>query len=197
MLPRKQSKFFGNSKRKISILSLVGLCLLTFPLPLISFKSEHVAAKDHSTPFPCQNTPCGCRTAEQCWTACCCNSPEQRLAWAKRNGVEPPVYAVLVTSKDVSGKSRACCSNCKKNAPAQAADTVKPKSKRLQVLMGASVLKCHGQSGDLSSMPWAVVESLPLKSYPILFLGRLVPKSVLFPAAIYLDPAEPPPRTAA
>ena len=197
MLPRKRKKFFGISKRKISLLSLVGVCLLTFPLPFISFKSEHAASKDQSTPFPCQNTPCGCRTAEQCWTTCCCNSPEQRLAWAKRNGVEPPSYAVLATSKDASVKSRACCSNCNKSATPKATVAEKPKSKRLQFLIGALVLKCHGQSGELSSMPWALVESLTVESYPILFSGRLAPIRILLPAAIYLDPAEPPPRAAA
>ena len=190
-------KIFSISKRKISILSLVGICFLTFPVPFISLKSEQASTKDLSTPFPCQNTACGCRTAEQCWTSCCCNSPEQRLAWAKRNGVEPPSYAVLATSKSETGKSRACCSNCKQSATAKAAVPEKHKSKRLEFLIGALVLKCHGQSGDLSSMPWTVVEDLSVKSYPVLFFGRLTPESLLLPAAIYLDPTEPPPRAQA
>ncbi|MBX3360419.1 MAG: hypothetical protein KF912_10080 [Phycisphaeraceae bacterium] len=43
-----------------------------------------------SEPFPCQSHSCGCATAQQCWTSCCCNTPHQRLVWAVRNGVNPP-----------------------------------------------------------------------------------------------------------
>lgn len=43
-----------------------------------------------SEPFPCQSHSCGCATAQQCWTSCCCYTPHQRLAWAVRNGITPP-----------------------------------------------------------------------------------------------------------
>lgn len=46
-----------------------------------------------SEPFPCQSHSCGCASAHQCWTACCCYTPRQRLAWATRNGVTPPPSA--------------------------------------------------------------------------------------------------------
>lgn len=49
--------------------------------------------KDSSQAFPCQSCPCGCKTAEQCWTSCCCFTPAERLAWAQKNGVTPPSYA--------------------------------------------------------------------------------------------------------
>jgi hypothetical protein len=49
--------------------------------------------KNHTQPFPCQDHPCGCQTAEQCWRHCCCFTPEERLAWARAHGVEPPPYA--------------------------------------------------------------------------------------------------------
>jgi len=197
MLPRKQKQFFGISKRKISILSLIGICMLTFPLPLRPMKTEQASLKDASTPFPCQHTPCGCRTAEQCWTTCCCNSPEQRLAWAKRNGVEPPSYAVLASSKTDDPKTRSCCSNCKKNETPKSPVAEKPKSKRLGFLIGPLVLKCHGQSSDFSWMPWAVVDKPPLESFSALFIGCLDFPRLRIPLAIYLEPAEPPPRTAA
>ena len=32
--------------------------------------------------YPCQNHHCGCLNAEQCWTHCCCFTPEEKLAWA-------------------------------------------------------------------------------------------------------------------
>ncbi len=43
-----------------------------------------------SEPFPCQSHACGCATAQQCWTSCCCFTPHQRLVWAVRNGITPP-----------------------------------------------------------------------------------------------------------
>lgn len=43
-----------------------------------------------SEPYPCQDHGCGCASAHECWNACCCYTPHQRLAWAIRNGVAPP-----------------------------------------------------------------------------------------------------------
>lgn len=55
------------------------------PLP-----TPTTSTKDLSVPFPCMNCPCGCRNAEQCWTSCCCHTPTERLAWARKHGVVPP-----------------------------------------------------------------------------------------------------------
>ena len=49
--------------------------------------------KYNSQPFPCQSGPCGCKTAEQCWTNCCCFTAAERFVWAEKNGVTPPSYA--------------------------------------------------------------------------------------------------------
>jgi hypothetical protein len=53
------------------------------------------AAKDRSRPFPCRDKPCGCVSADQCFRKCCCHTPAQLLAWARRHGVEPAVLAAL------------------------------------------------------------------------------------------------------
>ena len=42
-------------------------------------------------PFPCQSHACGCRSASACWANCCCFTQEEKLAWARANGVTPPV----------------------------------------------------------------------------------------------------------
>jgi hypothetical protein len=39
--------------------------------------------------------PCGCATAEQCFTNCCCHTPAETLAWARRHRVAPHVLAAL------------------------------------------------------------------------------------------------------
>jgi hypothetical protein len=57
--------------------------------------AKRLAAKDRSQPFPCMDKPCGCATAEQCFTSCCCNTPAETLAWAKAHRIEPAVLAAL------------------------------------------------------------------------------------------------------
>jgi hypothetical protein len=49
--------------------------------------------KKPGPPFPCQDHLCGCMSAEQCWRSCCCHTPDERRAWARSHGVEPPDYA--------------------------------------------------------------------------------------------------------
>jgi hypothetical protein len=82
-----------NSKtmQTIAWIAFVAVLLFSVPIPL-SFK---IIQKDSTTPYPCQNSPCGCNSAEQCWTTCRCFSIPEKLAWAQKNGVEPPTYANL------------------------------------------------------------------------------------------------------
>ncbi len=43
-----------------------------------------------SSPYPCQDHACGCASAHQCWTECCCHTEHERLVWAIEHGVLPP-----------------------------------------------------------------------------------------------------------
>jgi hypothetical protein len=45
--------------------------------------------------FPCEASSCGCDSAERCWQGCCCHTLDQRLEWAKKNGVRPPEFALV------------------------------------------------------------------------------------------------------
>ena len=90
-------------------LAIVGYVIVAsgVPLPLgvsppatpgaaaASGMAKRLAGKDRSRPFPCMDKPCGCATAEQCFTRCCCNTPAETLAWARAHGVEPGVIAAL------------------------------------------------------------------------------------------------------
>ena len=89
---RKNNSF---ARKAVALLVLCGVLFATAPIP-IGWKPKSSASDE---PFPCQDCHCGCLTPEQCWTSCCCYTPEERLAWAEEHGVEPPSYAVLV-SKD-------------------------------------------------------------------------------------------------
>lgn len=82
--------------RLIALVVLVGILFASLPIPIASLRTRGPS----DTPFPCQSCSCGCATAEQCWTSCCCFSPEERLAWARENGVQPPKYALLVSSAE-------------------------------------------------------------------------------------------------
>jgi hypothetical protein len=85
-------------------LGLYALVASGLPLPLGAlsphglsdgFGDQLFAAKDRSRPFPCRDRPCGCVSAEQCFKTCCCHTPAQLLAWARRNDLEPAVLAAL------------------------------------------------------------------------------------------------------
>src|SRR4051794_16978264 len=70
-----------------------GVTLVAYLLAALGVPLPASARKEPGVPFPCQDHPCGCRTAEQCWAACCCFTPEQRIAWAQAHHVQPPPYA--------------------------------------------------------------------------------------------------------
>lgn len=77
-------------------------------------------------PFPCQSHACGCRSAEACWADCCCFTLEEKLAWARANGVTPPAGTPLFdpeakesdSADDVPPTKRSCCTKkaCAKKA---------------------------------------------------------------------------------
>jgi hypothetical protein len=86
--PQRNISWRRFTYRSVACVALVGYlaAAIGFPLP-------RLPQKDHSRPFPCQDHPCGCQTAEQCWRHCCCFSPEERFVWARAHDVEPPSYA--------------------------------------------------------------------------------------------------------
>ena len=92
------------------------LCAVLLPMP-ISLRPSDGVEKDLSQPFPCQNRPCGCRTAEQCWKKCCCFTNSQKVAWAKANSVELPDYVLAAAKKETATPKKSCalCSKAKDN----------------------------------------------------------------------------------
>jgi hypothetical protein len=89
--------------RRATAWTMLGLYVLIasgLPLPIGGLSSDSklagtLAAKDRSRPFPCMNKPCGCRSATQCFTNCCCHTPAETLAWARARGIEPAVLSAL------------------------------------------------------------------------------------------------------
>lgn len=145
-------------------LATVGYAVVVSGLPLPlggmlpaspeSAAAKRLAGKDRSRPFPCMDKPCGCATAEQCFSNCCCNTPTELLAWAKAHRVEPGLIAALArraaaaetpapTSCCAVKRQAACCTEPPVEAPHQPADSAaEPVSRRTVVL--SSMLACGG-----------------------------------------------------
>ena len=85
----------------------VGISTIAYLAGVIGFPLPAYSERDLSQPFPCQNHPCGCRNADECWRHCCCFTPAERWAWARANHVEPPSYAERPISED-SGRPLCC-----------------------------------------------------------------------------------------
>lgn len=87
--------------------------------------------------FPCQDSSCGCSTAEECWSNCCCHSTAERLAWAARENVTPPDFVLADLERaGVSWRSHdagtvlaasqasSCCSSDASSAAASCCSTL-------------------------------------------------------------------------
>lgn len=82
-----------------------GVCVVPPNVSSISKSTER---------FPCENNVCGCALAAHCWDKCCCHSDEEKLQWARINGVTPPEFLVKRVRKVYVGvdrevPKRACC----------------------------------------------------------------------------------------
>lgn len=67
--------------------------------------------------FPCEEHACGCASADECWSSCCCYGEVERLAWAIANGVEPPSWVdsseqTWIAAANVVEPGSASCSLC-------------------------------------------------------------------------------------
>ena len=108
--PDISSKAF---RRLMSLLGLLCLASILLPLPIAPV-AQIDPGKDTSQPFPCQNRPCGCRSAEQCWKKCCCFTNSQKVTLAKANSVDLPDY-VLAAAKKESTIAKKPCALCSKD----------------------------------------------------------------------------------
>ncbi|MEI7781514.1 MAG: hypothetical protein WCJ18_06265 [Planctomycetota bacterium] len=124
------------SLRRITTwLAILGYTLVASGLPLPfgmvapaasdSPAAKRLAGKDRSRPFPCMDKACGCATAEQCFTDCCCHTPAETLAWARARRIEPAVIAALQRRVAVapSPAKAACCSSQKSCCSQEPAET--------------------------------------------------------------------------
>ena len=202
-----------HTRKLVSLLVLLAFCIATLPLPILQLD---LSPSDDSTPYPCQSCHCGCKSAFQCWTSCCCHTPEERLEWAEKNGVTPPSYAILKSpatlpvfaatsqaSKPTScchNPNKSCCTskNCEPASDAKAAKCaacekkLNKKNQRWVFILDA--LKCQGKSSSFSVLPWTIIAKTITWNSTLSLLGMVEsPVPILFVDSS-LEPATPPPR---
>lgn len=186
------------ARQQITAILLVAAtvaALLPIPLIPISFKS----GKDLSRPFPCQHRPCGCRSAEQCKKKCCCFSAEQKLAWAKKNGVEPSevVDSRALCQLETAAPTKSCCSSKpvtdqKRSKPISR--TVARTAKCHEVVIGVIAQECRGVAQTTSGQLVFLIP--PVISVPSLIEptgDRLIPPRCRLVQQL-AEPPVPPPR---
>jgi hypothetical protein len=169
-------------RRITTWLAILGYTLVASGLPLPfglvapaasdSPAAKRLAGKDRSQPFPCMDKPCGCATAEQCFTKCCCNTPAETLAWAKAHAVEPAVLAALEhrvagSRKAVNSAAKSSC--CSTNAPVveESCCTTKPSANA--VVENVEAQELCSDYPSLAATPTAVAskpEEIPADQPP-------------------------------
>ena len=75
------------------------------------------AVSGETQAFPCEGGSCGCASSAECWSACCCNTPHERLVWALERGVLPPSAARFSDSEWIAAANAvkpgsAHCGSC-------------------------------------------------------------------------------------
>ena len=184
-----------------SLVLLLSIVASILPMPTV--RRSH--GKDTSKPFPCQNRPCGCASAEQCRKQCCCSSGAAKLAQA--NGTSPPkakpASAAASTKPKPAGSQKSCCSSKPALRQSESGSAVKA-SKRLaeaprrnartvNFVVAIAAQKCHGGYVEWTSMPWAIVSS----STEQIVLGELSEHFKIISSrspTIFRKPPLPPPK---
>ena len=204
-MSRVSANFVARGRRILFVgVSLLGYLTAAFGLPLPVW-----TAKDRSVPFPCQDRPCGCHSAAECWQSCCCFSREEHLAWARANNVEPPAgYAEggwndrpqRHEGADCCQGQKHCCSTedpaaCDLTGPGCDSSIAVPTSPTsTPYVLGSLYLTCRGmtvawaQSG--AALPAATLVSFTMEFPP----GGLLAPPNTSKAIQSLAPPLPPPR---
>jgi hypothetical protein len=199
-------------------LALLAYLAATLGLPLLAAPVRK--GKDGSVPFPCQDHPCGCETAEQCWRGCCCFTPEERWAWARAHNVQPPDYAVKPANEGQttsssepaeedsaeptccccgdgqpasSKKPKPCCGG-KEDESASSQKTPEASRRTLGWASGIAALKCRGLATLWITSGAVIVPEQPLAWCSGHTVGIWLPSMHDTPLLQPSTPPDPPPR---
>lgn len=214
-MPYRLPRSWTTLCRRIVAMTLI----IAFIVGSIGFPVARRPQKDRSQPFPCQDSPCGCQSAEECWRHCCCKTNREKLAWAAEHHVTPPEYVIeAARAESEPGTSRRLC--CVHNTQAEhdtavceatGCRTERPCCRHKQsccesggshnhdeveVVLVISDLarKCRGLSPLWSVLNCAVVSVSPVHwSFDWTVVGSIVDVP-FWQQAVELPPPVPPPR---
>lgn len=206
MIQRSSKKRTSHSpySRLVFALLLLNYAFICLGLPLPALISQPVDTAN-AAPFPCQGNGCGCRSAESCWKACCCNTSKQKLAWAKQNNVKPPEYVIAAAAKESPTVAKSCCANkkqlvqttCVDVSPSNLVRPVKAKTPMVDWVFYVEAERCRGGS----AAEWIVTPlSLPMNRSTLTWdsvhvVDFQITLSEKIPAGPAYPPPSPPPRT--
>jgi hypothetical protein len=189
-------------------LTLVSHLMVTLGVPL---PGRSTRLRDPSHRYPCQDMPCGCQTAEECWKGdCCCFTLEDKLSWAEANGIQPPdnVRQLVEDRKNyaLSAVKKSCCADAEPACSAGTrADCCAEKVGRPSRPgePGGSVLwtvglfalrcRCEGPIGFLEVELAVIVDPTPIWSISLDSVGQIAVRTDRA-FCIPIHPSIPPPR---
>jgi hypothetical protein len=197
------------NRRLLSLLVCLSIMATILPVPVASMPE-----KDRSQPFPCQDHPCGCRNAEQCWRSCCCFTRSQKLAWARKRGITPPME-LLARAEETPmlhhledhpesspSEQRHCRGNCcqtqhSQSRPDHGEAAVKAGSqRRIKLAIGLFAEQCRSGGVHWNSLPWTILpEPFVVDERPALATAAPI-ELAADPELICERPPVPPPRSA-
>jgi hypothetical protein len=200
------------ARRNVRRIVSIGL-IVTFFTGTSGVPVKMRVRKDRSQPFPCQDNPCGCSSADECWRHCCCHTNREKVAWAREHGVTPPDFVVAAAEKEEQKTApRTCChrGHCPHCAAAAADDdehdhaacalcTAKPSkgtdtSLRTVLVITDLARRCAGLPIVWSVLSAALpVRIRPMWSFDARIIGSVVELTTSAPA-VDLAPPVPPPK---
>jgi hypothetical protein len=200
-------------RRGISAMLLLTYVVVAAGIPLPAIRKT----SSTSELYPCATCACGCDSAEHCWRTCCCHTLAQRLAWATKNGVKPPDFALVAARAaglDASGQpianvvtatfatktcchsKRACCTTNSKSCCSSHADRSKEREEKSNVIVAWRAMSCHGQSLNwLAAVP-SLITVEPQRTDHLALVAWLGPCSSEFASPHSDTPTPPPPERA-
>jgi hypothetical protein len=198
------------ARRGIAVALLAAVCCASSGVPMVRLNR-----KDTSRPYPCQDRPCGCASADECWHHCCCMTNKQKLAWAREHDVTPPDYVVAAAAREENDPTEVCehkeseasaccrheaerpCCRSRHHAEVAAADAPARKAAaKVKFVLSDMARRCGGMPPVISLLS----DALPFVDRPEWkpverLVGYLVDAPVPF-ASAELPPPVPPPRLA-
>ncbi|MFT3880048.1 MAG: hypothetical protein QM703_10370 [Gemmatales bacterium] len=186
--------------------SALGLvCLFNLFFLIVGIPIPHSRQKDKSVAYPCMDHACGCMNAEQCWRGCCCYTREEKLAWARENGVTPPAFVLAEAEEEHKDccshchQSSSCCDGGKKTATKSCCESHDEEQVDEEVhftwLVTMQAMKCHGQDG------WSLLTSVIVVDVPdvaAVYEAASLPEYMSYedeaPVSLIVDRVLPPPR---